>query len=130
MQFLSQVTHFVCFKNKHLVSNRKFVAAGTVFLQSSGGSDDLGLGVQQDCVGVRPRPQDPVAVVKMIVERLGDLVGAAALVVLLSVRFTLGGGPLVSGRGASLLQVDQVRFSGPGAVVLLSLQGNQRRWKT
>lgn len=90
-----------------------------------GGSDDLGLGVQQDGVGVRPRPEDPVAVVEMVVESLGDLVGAAALVVL-PVRLTLDWAPLVSGRGATLLQVAQVRLSGPGAVVLLNLQRNQR----
>lgn len=94
----------------------------------SWGSDDLGL--QQDGVGVRPRPEDPVVVVKMIGEGLGDLVGAAAALVLVHVPFRAGGKPLVSGRRAPLLQVTQVGLPGPGAVVLLDLHGNQWRRKT
>lgn len=48
------------------------------------GLDDLRSGCQQDSVGVRFGPEDPVAVIEVVGEGLRDLVRAAVLIVLAS----------------------------------------------
>ncbi len=85
------------------------------------GLDDLSSRVQQNRIGVWLGPEDPITFVEVIAERLRYLVGAAVPVILLSLLFTWG---------ASLSEVAQVRVSGPDAVVLLGLQGNQGRGQT
>lgn len=45
-----------------------------------GGLDDVRSGCQQDSVGVRFRSEDPVAVIEVVGEGLGDLVRADVLV--------------------------------------------------
>lgn len=79
------------------------------------GLDQLSFGVQQDGVGVRFGSEDPVAVVEVIGERLGDLVGAAVVVVLVSLVYRLGRVP-----NPLMVQV----------WVLLALHRNQGRRKT
>lgn len=87
------------------------------------GLDHLPPGAEQDGVGVWPGPEDPVTVVKVIVERFRDLVRAAVLVVLESVCFGRGRGPV---RFARRRPLTEVRLAGSGDVLLLGLQGNQR----
>lgn len=94
-----------------------------------GGLDQLCFGVQQNGIGVWPGPQDPITIVEVIGERLCDLVGAvAAVVVLTSFLCCLGGSPVLFMRRVSF-PLAHVWFSGPDAVVLLDLQGNQGRRK-
>lgn len=44
--------------------------------------DDLASGVQQNRIGVWFGPEEPITVVEVIGERLGELVGAAVFVIL------------------------------------------------
>lgn len=48
------------------------------------GLDDLRSWCQQDSVGVRFGPEDPIAVVEVVGEGFGDLVRAAVLIILTS----------------------------------------------
>lgn len=92
-----------------------------------GGLDQLCFGVQQNGVGVRPGPQDPITIVEVMGERLRDLVRAAAavVVVLTSFHCGLGGRPVLFVWTVSFPLMAHVWFSGPNAVVLLDLQGKQ-----
>ena len=74
------------------------------------GLDQLSSGVQQNGIGVWPGPEDPITVVEVVVERLGDLVGAAVLIVLVW--------------EVSLPEVAQVWVSGSHALILLGLHRN------
>ncbi|KAG7220848.1 hypothetical protein INR49_031300, partial [Caranx melampygus] len=67
----------------------------------------------QNGVGVWPRSEDPVAVVKVSVECLGDLDGAAVVVLPVSLLFQLGGSPVLLVWSFSFLEVAEVRLSGP-----------------
>lgn len=81
---------------------------------------------QQNGIGVWPGSEDPVTVVEVIVERRRDLVRAAAVVILVFILHWLGGSPvLFMQRRVSFPEVAEVWLSGPNAVVLLDLQGNQ-----
>lgn len=91
------------------------------------GLDDLPPGVQQDGVGVRPRSEDAIAVVEVIGERLRQLVGGAALLFLLLLAFL---GWRRRGGRSPVLSLWGVSLSGPDALVLLGLQGNQGRGQT
>lgn len=91
-----------------------------------GGLDQLCFGVQKNGIGVWSGPQDPITIVEVSGERLCDLVGAvAAVVILWFFLCVLGGRPVLIVWRVFFPLMAQVWLSGPDAVVLLGLQGNQ-----
>lgn len=87
------------------------------FLWRVWGLDDLSFGMQQDGIGVRPGPEEPVTVVEVVVESLRELVRAAVFAIIWDLLLRTG--------RVSLPEVDQIRVLGAAAVVLLGLHGDQ-----
>lgn len=79
--------------------------------------DDLSSGLQQNGIGVRFGPKEPITVVEVVGECLRDLVQAAVLIVHMSVNYRVW--RVSSPEGV------RVRVPGSHTVLLLGLNRNQ-----